>query len=97
MTTEILCANHEGRDVPAVAVVLYDGPPPGIGHGLCASCASCTDAPCAEPGVILDTEYNEPWCGYHAAGFPQDEAPRGPAIVPIDSDRYRAVTAGGNR
>lgn len=93
MSTSPLCANHTNVDVPAVAVLIYHGPPPALGAAICASCASCTDTRCAEPGVIMCAEYDEPWCATHRDEFTGDETIHGPDIVPLGSARHLDVLA----
>jgi hypothetical protein len=82
------CAND---DSVAIAVLLYDS---GVlGPMLCDGCVQCTDTRCTDLGSIMDAEYDEPWCAYHAAQFSGEEAVHGPAIVPIGSPRHLTALA----
>jgi hypothetical protein len=85
-----------GEDVmsrgQSLYVLVWPGSPPSE-HYLRAEDAKCTEPGCVRPGVIMDSEYDEPWCQQHADQFPADERPDGPEIVRLDSERYREVSA----
>lgn len=92
--TRLHCGNHDGRDVPAVAVLVHIGQTVRVGAALCAACASCTSVVCPATGEVMDAAYNEPYCRGHADEFGDgDNAVVGPDIVAIDSDRYRDLVA----
>ncbi|SDC25340.1 hypothetical protein [Actinokineospora iranica] len=81
--TATMCVNHP--DTPAAVVAVHASDQ--LGARLCPGCATCTDPACGSLGVILDTEHAEPWCHPH-----KGEAVSGPELVPVDSDRHRALT-----
>lgn len=54
--------------------------------------ARCSKPGCTLPGVILDIDYEEPWCQRHADEFTGEEAISGPEIVRVDSGRYKEIT-----
>lgn len=92
--SNLLCVND---NTPATVVLVYLGQDT-IGQALCEACATCTDTACPELGTILDADYEEPWCAHHAKNYADADDPvHGPDIVPIDSERYRQLTAGSPR
>lgn len=84
----LICVND---DNPAVAVLVYDGQETIVGDALCADCCACSD--CDKRGVVLDSEYNEPFCQADADKYTGEETVSGPRIVEIDSDDYRQLIA----
>lgn len=92
------CENHDtGVDAVAVAVVLYHWQSAALGTGICESCGTCSDPTCGELGIVFEPEYGEPWCAPHARSWGGADGPIiGADIVPIDSDRYRALIAEQN-
>lgn len=71
-------------------VLVWSGSQPSD-HILREEDAECTDPGCKSVGVIMDDEYDEPWCRRHADQFPAGERPSGPEIVRIGSARHKEV------
>jgi len=71
-------------------VLVWPGEAPSE-HYLRAEDAQCTNPRCTAPGVIMDSEYDEPWCQRHADQYYGEEAISGPEIVRVDSERYKEI------
>jgi hypothetical protein len=71
-------------------VLVWAGMPPSE-HYLRTEDAQCIAAGCTAPGVIMDSEYDEPWCQRHADEYSGDEAISGPEIVRVDSARHKEI------
>ena len=72
-------------------VLVWPGQQPSE-HYLRQEDAQCSGPGCIMTGVIMDAEYEEPWCRKHAEQFTGEEAIGGPEIVRVGSPRYKEIT-----
>lgn len=91
------CATDGHEHRPAIAVLVYSGQLVNIAHGewlgvcLCRECVTCS-GDCDALGDVIEAVSWAPWCQHHADAWGPERV-TGPDLVPLDSDRYRALIA----